>query len=313
MENYTRNLEKFQSKNNLLKLETFFLKKMFQWFGIELPMLKYAPLLITFLFLFTLITFICIVFYTFFNGFSCLIYSNECITSFEKMKNIILIFTIFILLLVEVKKTDNDYRYWYSNDLKWFYNKFSYSTYQDVKLQIFLVFYSLFFLLVYFYIFGIWIVITTINILGFILLYETVKTLFLFNDVKKWNPIKLEKCVLSIDNKKVISDESIFDSSQKRVHYSLWGKSYYKIKNVDYVSGQIFLDQVHRNDLFDTDDKFNINQWLQKHKDIDTIYVNPKKVYQAVLFRDIKFKSYFSQYIFIGLIFSVLVITNLYV
>lgn len=313
MNAYIQKLDKFKNGNNLASLELYLLKKNYQWFGIEMPLMKFAPLLVNFLVFFTILGMILVLSCMIFNGIECIyIHNNYNKYLLGNIKNLLLITTALMLIIFEVNKLDIDYRQWYSKDLEWFFDLTDYKIFNNKKLVIFLSIYAISFLGIFYLIFGIWIIKFIVNFIGLIMIYETAKTLNYYLNVKKWKSVQLDDYTFSIEEKNVLSDRNLFEHSHKHTRYFLKARLYYKIGKNRFISGQVYLDNAERSHLFDSEDTFNLKQWMAIHSEINNVYINPKKPYEAVLKNDILIRSYISKYSLLVSIIILLMIVNIF-
>lgn len=310
--NYGDKLQAFQKHVRLFAIEDFFYRSFWRFFGIEIPPVRLAPMIVNFILLFSLIGLIgfaaCLVIllYLLILG----VHFDSTISLYHKLFDVIAVTSVVILVFIEASKDDEQTLFWNINNdekkiwqLNWFERDIKYSR----KLQYFffgviiiivalfgLVFKSQFFKF-------------SLSMICLIIIYESIKVLLFYKSMCKWKPIKLE------EKSFYVGTFETYNAQKNHVKlYSLEAEYKYKVGKIFYYSSQIFTDESFNTNLIDSSDVFPLKRWISEHENIDIAYVNPDKAYQAVLDRSVSKQSFINVVATIFAAMLVLLIINIW-
>lgn len=299
MNNHINKINTLKTNNSFISLEAKIFIWIYKAFGVKLPLSLYAPTFLNFIICYSLVFILGLaiglglksIFLFFgFNGFD---------FHASKFMYIALFIVMMYIAFLEALKSDVDFRRWYCYDKEWWWYQdiTSYDELKDKKLLIFLSIYSAILSIISFFIFKIEFIRFLANSIILIYLYETVKKLLYYNSLKKWKKIDIISSTFQNIEKEVMNNKSLFNRENISKQNYLEGKISYKHKNTLFVTKQIFADQENRTTLFESEDGYYINKWIQNHKEHNKIYFNPHKPYQAIVNTNVLTRSYVEKYL----------------
>lgn len=300
MNTYNEQLNSLKANSSIGNLEAQAFKTIYKFFGIKLPPSLYSPIFLNFVTIYSLMFAVslgvglCVKLLLF-------IFAGTFEFDFNASKLIYFFFflTLMCLAVVEALKIDIDFRRWYCYNKEWiWYQDITYyDDLRDKKLLIFLSIYSILLCVLSFIFLKMAFIRFLSSTIVLLVLYECIKQIFYFNFLKKWIKVKIISSNFKNIEKKVLDNKSLLDRNYISKRNYLDGEITYKYKNSLFKTGQIFSDQESRATLFEVQDSYYIKQWVKENKDIEEIYINPQKPYQAMVEIDVLRRSYVNKYI----------------
>jgi len=311
-ENYVSKLNAFDDGTQLFKIETFLYKLLYNLFKIEIPLSKYAPLLLNFFIIFTALAILFLIAHMLIMFIDEFFLNLNYVGSEDYLKkglNIMEFLTLLSLIMLEVSKFNIDNSRWYSyksNENTWRRN----ISYYNINTQRFLAISIFLFGICFITLFGYEFIIFSSNAIGLIVIYETLKDMFLYKKIKNWNKISIKGVNFDIKNIKVDDINSFATNKSISYRYSLCAKYSYTIKNKSYISCQVYADDLERSNLFNATEKYYIKEWINENNFIDTAYVNPLNSKESLLFNTILLRTWIGKYFLIFGVLIVILIVN---